>query len=49
LGFYTALLAGLNNGTGIGLVEVYDHGAPERLENSKSEARNPNQTRITQG
>jgi hypothetical protein len=27
-GAYTALLAGLNNGTGIGLVEVYDRGAP---------------------
>jgi uncharacterized repeat protein (TIGR01451 family) len=27
-GSYTALLAGLNNGTGIGLVEVYDRGAP---------------------
>jgi hypothetical protein len=27
-GSYTALLAGLNNGTGIGLVEVYDLGAP---------------------
>jgi subtilisin family serine protease len=27
-GLYTALLAGANNGTGIGLVEVYDHGAP---------------------
>ena len=27
-GFYTALLAGLNNGTGVGLVEVYDRGAP---------------------
>jgi WD40 repeat protein len=27
-GLYTALLAGLNNGTGIGLVEVYDLGAP---------------------
>jgi hypothetical protein len=27
-GLYTALLAGLNNGTGIGLVEVYDIGAP---------------------
>lgn len=27
-GPYTALLAGLNNGTGIGLVEVYDLGAP---------------------
>jgi hypothetical protein len=26
-GNYTALLAGLNNGTGIGLVEVYDRGA----------------------
>ena len=25
-GMYTALLAGLNNGTGIGLVEVYDRG-----------------------
>jgi hypothetical protein len=27
-GLYTALLAGLNNGTGIGLVEVYDRGTP---------------------
>ena len=27
-GAYTALLAGLNNGTGIGLVEVYDRGTP---------------------
>jgi subtilisin-like proprotein convertase family protein len=27
-GPYTALLAGLNNGAGIGLVEVYDRGAP---------------------
>jgi N-acetylneuraminic acid mutarotase len=27
-GLYTALLAGLNGGTGIGLVEVYDRGAP---------------------
>jgi len=27
-GRYTALLAGLNNGTGVGLVEVYDRGAP---------------------
>jgi hypothetical protein len=27
-GAYTALLAGLNDGTGIGLVEVYDRGAP---------------------
>jgi hypothetical protein len=27
-GLYTALLAGLNNGTGIGLVEIYDRGAP---------------------
>ena len=27
-GLYTALLAGLNNSTGIGLVEVYDRGAP---------------------
>jgi hypothetical protein len=27
-GLYTALLAGLNNGTGNGLVEVYDRGAP---------------------
>jgi len=27
-GLYTALLAGLNNGSGIGLVEVYDRGAP---------------------
>jgi hypothetical protein len=25
-GLYTAILAGLNNGTGIGLVEVYDRG-----------------------
>jgi hypothetical protein len=27
-GPYTALLAGLNNGTGIGVVEVYDRGSP---------------------
>ncbi len=27
-GLYTALLAGLNNGIGIGVVEVYDRGAP---------------------
>ena len=27
-GLYTALLAGLNNGTGVGLVEVYDRAAP---------------------
>jgi Calx-beta domain len=27
-GLYTALLAGLNNGTGVGLVEVYDRGQP---------------------
>ncbi len=27
-GIYTALLSGVNNGTGIGLVEVYDLGAP---------------------
>lgn len=27
-GLYTALLSGLNNGTGIGLVEVYDSGIP---------------------
>lgn len=27
-GLYTALLAGFNNGTGTGLVEVYDRGAP---------------------
>jgi hypothetical protein len=27
-GPYTALLAGQNNGTGVGLVEVYDRGAP---------------------
>ena len=27
-GLYTALLAGQNNGTGIGLVEVYDRGEP---------------------
>ena len=27
-GPYTAMLAGLNNGTGIGLVEVYDRGSP---------------------
>ena len=26
-GLYTALLAGANNGTGIGVVEVYDRGA----------------------
>ena len=27
-GLYTALLAGLNNGAGQGVVEVYDRGAP---------------------
>jgi hypothetical protein len=27
-GLYTTLLAGLNNGTGVGLVEVYDLGGP---------------------
>jgi hypothetical protein len=27
-GAYTALLSGVNNGAGIGLVEVYDRGAP---------------------
>ena len=27
-GQYTALLAGVSNGTGVGLVEVYDRGAP---------------------
>jgi hypothetical protein len=27
-GPYTAVLAGLNNGTGVGLVEIYDRGAP---------------------
>ena len=27
-GLYTALLAGLNNGTGVGVVEVYDLGVP---------------------
>jgi hypothetical protein len=27
-GLYTALLAGLNNGAGIGVVEVYDRGGP---------------------
>jgi len=27
-GQYTALLSGLNNATGVGLVEVYDRGAP---------------------
>jgi len=27
-GQYTALLAGLDNGTGVGLVEVYDLGMP---------------------
>jgi hypothetical protein len=27
-GLYTVLLRGLNNGTGVGLVEVYDRGAP---------------------
>jgi hypothetical protein len=26
-GLYTALLAGVNNGTGTGLVEIYDLGA----------------------
>ena len=27
-GLYTALLSGVNNGAGVGLVEVYDRGAP---------------------
>jgi hypothetical protein len=27
-GLYTAILAGLNDGTGVGLVEVYDRGGP---------------------
>jgi hypothetical protein len=27
-GLYTAILAGLNNGTGIGVVEIYHLGAP---------------------
>jgi hypothetical protein len=27
-GLYTALLAGKNGGTGVGLVEVYDLGSP---------------------
>jgi hypothetical protein len=27
-GLYTALLSGVNNGTGVGLVEVYDLGGP---------------------
>jgi hypothetical protein len=27
-GLYTALLAGQNNGTGVGIVEIYDRGAP---------------------
>jgi hypothetical protein len=27
-GLYTTLLSGVNNGTGVGLVEVYDRGAP---------------------
>ena len=27
-GLFTALLTGVNNGTGVGLVEVYDRGAP---------------------
>ncbi|PYJ08218.1 MAG: hypothetical protein DMF06_13315 [Verrucomicrobia bacterium] len=27
-GAYTALLAGFNNGTGVGLVEIYDRGIP---------------------
>ncbi len=27
-GLYTALLAGQNNGAGVGLIEVYDRGAP---------------------
>ena len=27
-GLYTAVLAGFNNGTGVGLVEAYDLGSP---------------------
>ena len=30
-GAYTALLSGVNNGTGVGLVEVYDLGAPKSV------------------
>ena len=44
-GPYTALLAGLNNGTGIGLVEVYDRGAVDR----KLEIRNPKLETMTKG
>jgi hypothetical protein len=28
VGLYTALLSGMNNGSGVGLVEVYDRGSP---------------------
>ena len=38
-GLYTALLAGVNNGTGIGLVEVYDRGGAIVPEIRKSETR----------
>ncbi len=39
-GLYTALLAGLNNGTGNGLVEVYDRGdAVAVAETPKLDAR----------
>ena len=45
-GLYTALLAGLNNGTGIGLVEVYDRGAPYAMpklrETKCSRTKSPN-------
>jgi hypothetical protein len=34
-GLYTALLAGLNDGTGIGLVEVYDRGNPIGVSGSQ--------------
>ena len=34
-GLYTALLAGQNNGTGIGLVEVYDRGGAKKKKKKK--------------
>ena len=33
-GLYTALLAGLNNGTGIGVIEVYDRGGAQKKKTS---------------
>jgi hypothetical protein len=36
-GVYTALLSGVNNGTGVGLVEVFDTGAPAHRSSNFSD------------